>query len=134
MLYFAISSINLLMLRLYLILSPIKLVTICGLRWKDTSQSKTNQVFVILTLLNFSEQILLEQVAPTFDWSSLSYSASFNVTQSLQYENPPDTFERISWSMVSQPHSRSHSRGGHSGNRVREQRPHCPYYNKVGCT
>ena len=86
----------------------------------ETSQSKTDQVFMILTLRNLGlefeniwEQILIGSVVPTFVevFARLLRHSSI-MTMSLRSESSPDTFV-----MISQSHSRGHFRGGCSGPR-----------------
>ena len=76
---------------------------------------------------NIREQILTGAVIPNFDeaLARLLHHTS-TATQSMRSEITPNTSM-----MVSQPHSRSVSRGGRGSNRGRGQRPQCTYYHTL---
>ena len=102
-----------------------------------TSLFNMDRVFMIILLLNLEpdfeniqEQIPIGAVIPNFDevLAHLFHHTS-TATQSMQSEITPDAFV-----MVSQSHSRSDSRGGHSSNRGRGQCPQCTYFHRLGYT
>ena len=103
----------------------------------ETSLSKTDQVFMIILLLNLGpyfenirEQILTGAVIPDFDEALARLLChTSTATQSMQSEITPDTSV-----MVSQSLSRGYSRGGRGSNRGRGQRPQCTYCHRVGHT
>ena len=84
-----------------------------------TSQSKMNQVFMIILLLNLGpdfetiqEQILTGAVIRNFDEAlACLICHTFTATQSIRSEITPDTSV-----MVSQTHSRSDCKGGRGSN------------------
>ena len=103
----------------------------------ETSLSKMDQVFMIILLLNLEpdfenirEQILIGAVILNFDevLARLIRHTS-TATQSMRSEITQNTSV-----MVSQSHSRSDSRGGHSSNRGRGQCPQCTDYHRLGHT
>ena len=105
----------------------------------DTSQSKMDQVFMIILLLNFGsdfenirEQILIGAVIPNFDESLgrlLRHTST--ATQSMRTEITPDTSVMVS---QSHSHSRNDSRGERGSNRGPGKCPHCTYFNRLGHT
>ena len=103
----------------------------------ETSQSKMDRDFMIILLLNLGldfeniqEQILTGAVIPNIDEAlARLLRHTSTVTRSMRSEITSDTSM-----MVSQSHSRSDSKGGHSSNRSREQRPQCTYCHRLGHT
>ena len=102
-----------------------------------TSLSKTNQVFMILTLIkleiefdSIQKQILTGSTIPSFDdvFAQLLRHSSIT-TQSQLSEVTLDTLV-----MLSQSHPRSDSRSVYGGNRDMGQHPQCTYCNHVGHT
>ena len=101
------------------------------------SQSKTDQVFMIILLLNLGsyfdniqEQILTRAIIPNFDeaLARLLHHTS-TATQSMRYEITLNASM-----MVSQSHSRVESQGGRGSNRCKGQHPHYTYCNKLSHT
>lgn len=89
MLYFAVSSDNLLKLRLYITLGPRKPIIICGLMRKGCN---TLMIFYVSTMS--SPLSLIEQDGILTKLREFCHSS--NVTQSLWFENPLDTSIMIS--------------------------------------
>ena len=91
-------------------------------------------IILLLNLMpnfeNIREHIFIGTVIPNFDEAlARLLRHTSTATLSIRSEITPDTFV-----MVSQSHSRYDSQGGCDNNRVREQRPHCTYCNRLGHT
>ena len=97
----------------------------------EAQQIQTDKFFMVLTLIGLHpdlesvrDQILASPSVPSLD-DVFARLLRLSSTQTLSTDGPSDS------SVLA---SQTNSRGGHSGNRGRGQRPQCTYCNKLGHT